>query len=379
MIDNPSLLIGIAFSSASLAVALAVGWVISRREPYLAHGAVGLTLVMAAVLMMGLRENYTLAVQLPPFILLLAGFSLLHSGSRLFINAKADLRPTFAIGSVAILTMSVPFIIGWSGLGTLLLNAWAAIFMLLCAWEYWRGDDELREGMMANTVLYTMTALSFAACAVLLALDGRMILDSAPDNWAEDVNSIVCLVGITGIGATTMMLHYSRAARRHRDEANTDSLTGVYNRRAVFGQYAETDLVPGLAVLMFDLDHFKQINDRLGHAQGDNVLKRFADVLREQLRPTDMIARLGGEEFCSLLPDTGVDVARELAERVRATFADQQIAIGEDEFATVSIGLAIAGADETFSSVLRRADTALYKAKRGGRNRVQVAKVRLVA
>jgi diguanylate cyclase (GGDEF)-like protein len=137
--------------------------------------------------------------------------------------------------------------------------------------------------------------------------------------------------------------------------------------------------VPGLAVLMFDLDHFKQINDHYGHARGDKVLQEFAVVLRAQLRSTDIITRLGGEEFCAVMPGADRDAARAIAERIRVAFADKSFPIGASNIATVSIGLAIGGETETFASVLSRADEALYKAKKAGRNQVALAKVRLVA
>ena len=123
-----------------------------------------------------------------------------------------------------------------------------------------------------------------------------------------------------------------------------------------------------------------EVNDRLGHAQGDLVLQKFADVLRTQLRDTDIIARLGGEEFCVILPGLDGDAARLAAERVRLAFAALDIAIGDkDEIATVSAGLAIGGLEETFFSVLRRGDDALYRAKSAGRNQVHLAALRLVA
>jgi diguanylate cyclase (GGDEF)-like protein len=110
------------------------------------------------------------------------------------------------------------------------------------------------------------------------------------------------------------------------------------------------------------------------------VLQRFAQVLRLQLRPTDTIARLGGEEFCAILPDRDWETARAIAERIRRSFAELNLPIGDDgEIATVSAGMATGGLEEPFSSVLRRADAALYKAKESGRNQVHVAPFRLVA
>ncbi|ODT77758.1 MAG: hypothetical protein ABS76_25990 [Pelagibacterium sp. SCN 64-44] len=381
MIDNATLLIGIAFSSASLTVALLIGWLNARHETYLVHGALGIALIVVAMATMGLRNGaYDLVHQLVPFTILQIGFSFIYSASLLFNRAGSSLRGPLFIGIASTLTTGALLVAGYSGLGTLVLNFWGAVIMLLCAAEYWHGRADVRLPMVVNAALYSLTAISFLACALILASEGNWVIEAPPGNWAEDFNSIMSLVGLTGIGAITLTLHHARAARHHRIEANTDELTGVLNRRALFSRFRETDTVAGLAVLMFDLDHFKRINDRLGHAQGDLVLQKFADILRTHLRDTDIIARLGGEEFCVIMPGLDRDAARQAAEEVRQAFAALAIAIGErDEIATVSAGLATGGIDESFSSVLRRADTALYKAKSAGRNQVHLAALRLVA
>jgi diguanylate cyclase (GGDEF)-like protein len=380
MIDNATLLIGIAFSSASLMVALLIGWLNSRQETYLAHGAGGISLIVVAVGIMGLRNGrYELVHTLLPFSLIIVGLCLVYSGSRLFRARRASPRPALALAFVALPVLALPFSLGYAGIGTIVLNLSAGLILLLCAREYWLGRHEGHVAMTANTVIYTVTAISFFACAGVLISESRWVLTAPADNWAEDFNSIMTLVGLTGIGAITLTLHHARAARRHHEEANTDSLTGVLNRRALFSRFAETDTAANLPVLMFDLDHFKLINDRLGHAEGDLVLQRFAGVLRQELANSDIIARLGGEEFCVILPQVEREAAREAAERVRAGFSALKIAIGDGDVATVSVGLAIGGAKETFSSVLRRADDALYKAKSAGRNQVHLAALRLVA
>ncbi len=381
MIDNTSLLIGIAFSSAALMAALLIGWLNSRQERYLVHGAVGIGLVMIGVGILGFRSGrFDLIVTLLPYSLILTGFALIYSGSRLFHRENPGMVAPMIAGALALLGITVPFLTGYTGVGTIALNVAAGALMLLCAREYWIARSEARVAMVANVLVYTVTALSFLACAAILIWDQAWIIPGPADNWAEDFNSIMSLVGLTGIGAITLTLHHARAARRHRNEANTDSLTGVLNRRALFDRFGETDKASGLPVIMFDLDRFKLINDRLGHAQGDLVLQKFANVLKENLRSADVIARLGGEEFCVILPGLDGEKSREAAETARKAFADLQIPVNsEGEIATVSAGLAIGGKDETFSSVMRRADASLYKAKQAGRNQVHLAALRLVA
>jgi diguanylate cyclase (GGDEF)-like protein len=380
MIDNASLMIGIAFSCASLMIALVIGWIAARRESYLILGAIGMALAVAGLVTMGLRGPvYSGVGQIIPFALLEAGIGFIYVGSRLFNGRRANiLGPIILVVTLVTLTI-VPLALGLSGVGTIMLNLTATILMALSALEYWRARHELTVVMMTNVYLYSASAVSFLLCALVLLFEQQWVLSAPPDNWAESINSITVLFGVTGIGATTLTLHYARAASYHRTAANTDDLTGVLNRRALFSEYREDDLVPGLAVLMFDLDHFKQINDHYGHARGDKVLQEFAVVLRAQLRSTDIITRLGGEEFCAVMPGADRDAARAIAERIRVAFADKSFPIGASNIATVSIGLAIGGETETFASVLSRADDALYKAKKAGRNQVALAKVRLVA
>jgi diguanylate cyclase (GGDEF)-like protein len=160
--------------------------------------------------------------------------------------------------------------------------------------------------------------------------------------------------------------------------AATDGLTGLPNKRAVtdalkrtFAQAAMTK-VP-LALLLLDLDHFKQVNDQYGHAAGDQVLAGVGAALRSVLRARDFAGRNGGEEFAVLLPDTDIPAALEIAERVRAAIAEVTLP-GIDVPVTVSVGVAgFPGHASTLERLDRLADAALYVAKRQGRNRVELA------
>jgi diguanylate cyclase (GGDEF)-like protein len=160
--------------------------------------------------------------------------------------------------------------------------------------------------------------------------------------------------------------------------ASTDSLTGLPNKRAVvdalkrmYGQAATTGAP--LALLLLDLDHFKQVNDVRGHAAGDQVLAKVGAVLKSVLRAGDFAGRNGGEEFAIILPDTEIGLARQIAERVRAAVAEISFP-GTDVNVTTSIGIAGYPDHATTPERLERlADGALYVAKRQGRNRAEVA------
>lgn len=160
--------------------------------------------------------------------------------------------------------------------------------------------------------------------------------------------------------------------------ANTDALTGALSRRH-FLELAGRERARaareggGLAVLLLDIDHFKRANDTHGHAGGDAVLRAFHATCAAQLRAHDLLGRLGGEEFGVVLPAAGREVARQVAERLRAAVAAGPVALpgGAAVAITVSIGLAFtASAAEDIDSLLAAADAALYRAKREGRNRV---------
>jgi len=129
-----------------------------------------------------------------------------------------------------------------------------------------------------------------------------------------------------------------------------------------------------LSVLMMDIDHFKRINDRFGHHAGDQALKRFAEIVRREKRQSDLLGRLGGEEFALLLPETRVRDAEKVARRVQEIWSRTEIQVaGLIISSTVSIGVVeSAGDDHLFEDVLMRSDQAMYRAKQGGRNRVEV-------
>ena len=164
--------------------------------------------------------------------------------------------------------------------------------------------------------------------------------------------------------------------------ATTDSLTGLPNRRHFIERITQElnrihRFGKSACLLMLDLDHFKLVNDRYGHASGDFVLKSFAKMMRAQLRQTDMAGRLGGEEFAILLPETELDSAGIFADRLRQRLASLPQNTGDIEFwVTVSIGYtSLSASDKHVDEALARADQALYRAKENGRNRIEVSHI----
>lgn len=168
-----------------------------------------------------------------------------------------------------------------------------------------------------------------------------------------------------------------RAKQHAEHAARHDVLTGLGNRRKFDEAFCvEANRIERnggkLCVMMADIDHFKQINDRYGHDAGDEVLVHFGELLRLLVRPTDIVARTGGEEFVVIMPHTELWKAVVTAERLRISLAERHVG-KVDEPVTVSIGVAELEQGESRDSVLHRADQALYQAKRSGRDKVVTA------
>jgi diguanylate cyclase (GGDEF)-like protein len=193
------------------------------------------------------------------------------------------------------------------------------------------------------------------------------------------VFTLETLIYAVGAAFIVLMMVQDRKVKFYRSAAETDFLTRLLNRRA-FREEAQAlcrrQAARGepVTLLMFDLDHFKSINDRFGHATGDSTLQVFAEIARSSMRAGDIIARLGGEEFAAIVP-APLEIAVKIAERVRSNFQRAGVSIdGRPVGVTVSIGAAEALEPVTnIDTLLTEADDALYGAKRAGRNRIHAA------
>jgi diguanylate cyclase (GGDEF)-like protein len=193
---------------------------------------------------------------------------------------------------------------------------------------------------------------------------------------AFTVNLVLYAVGTVFI---IFMLVSDRTVRAHKTAASLDPLTGMFNRRGfaeATARMIEREAAAGrpATVMIFDIDHFKSINDRFGHPAGDEVLKVFASVVTNSLRISDLSGRIGGEEFAAMVPCT-IEEAAHAAERIREAFESCGIVVDDGPVVTtVSIGVAGGPAGTELDVLLASADTALYQAKRSGRNRVEIAR-----
>lgn len=244
------------------------------------------------------------------------------------------------------------------------------------AYVVWKHGDQKFAARFTLTVLLLLSSVMVTrAVTAVITPPVQNLLAPSPVQalYLASFSLGLLLLAIGGILLASQRLHYEL-----EQLASKDGLTGAYNRRALF-ELGENEVArvqrqkSSLALLMLDLDHFKTINDAHGHQMGDQVLAEFAQRLQSVLRKPAILGRYGGEEFVVLLPETSPDEARLVAQRLLEVAASQSVL----PHCTVSIGLASfqhAG-DDTLQALISRADAALYRAKRLGRNRVEEAPV----
>lgn len=374
-LDYHSLLTAFALSGCGLAITFFVSWLVSRTERFLIAWTLGVSFMALGVLVYAwYAQTMDPILGAGGYTILLAGLAFVYGAGREFRTGTLPWRSMSVMAVASSTVMAVPMLAGYNGIAIVMLNLAATVILLVTAWDYWIGRAEARLTIALLTALYVVTGLSFVPCAVLLLQAGEWRLSQAPSNWAEDLNIGICLTTLAGIGALSLALNQVRLARGHKRDAETDPLTGLLNRRALLGRIAGGIEGPA-ALVVFDLDHFKTINDVHGHPAGDDVLRAFGEILALSCRSQGLAARLGGEEFALLLPGASLVTAALLADGVRTRLAKRHFTGHSGSFSsTVSAGVSCSG--ETvidFDALLRDADNALYAAKRNGRDRVAVS------
>jgi diguanylate cyclase (GGDEF)-like protein len=318
--------------------------------------------------------------------LLFTAFALTWTGARVFDHRRP--KPILLFGGAALwlVLCHMPVIADSWDLRVLLSSGIITAYTWATAYEFWRGRGEpLVSRWPAIFMLFAHGALYLLRTPFGAMLPwsptGNVVFQSV---WLT-VLSFEALLFTIAIAFILLAMAKERTEHRHKTAALVDPLTGISNRRA-FMQDGEAQLrrqatnPRPLAVMLLDLDNFKSINDRFGHAVGDRVLQLFANVAGNCIRRADLFGRLGGEEFAALLIDATHERAKATADDIRRAFAEASCEVeGRPVVATVSIGIVISyDAVLDISALLAQADHALYRAKDNGRNRVEIDSIELM-
>jgi diguanylate cyclase (GGDEF)-like protein len=317
------------------------------------------------------------AIDLANALILLA-YGLTWAGARVFDGRKVLPLVVVFAPFVWLMACRIPVFENDFNLRVLVVSAMMAMLAAATAEEFWRGRDEPLMSRWPTVIVL------LAYAATLLARIPATYFSPLLDDHSIMSNVSFALIAFGTLLFTVVMsflllnMTKERTELQHKINAMVDPLSGIANRRAfldgakrLFAQQV-IDREP-LAVLLFDLDRFKEINDRMGHAVGDRVLQTFAASTSSTLGTDVLFGRIGGEEFASLLPVGDLGEAYAVADRVRRNFADTAARFANGDLVpTVSVGVTLgtdgnAGVD----TLLEIADRALYRAKANGRNRVE--------
>jgi diguanylate cyclase (GGDEF)-like protein len=311
-------------------------------------------------------------------LILNAAAALAWVAARIFNRGAIKAYPPPAAAAVAVAALIVAAASANEHLAAALGAAISGSLYAAAAIEFWLSRGESLRGRWSMILLLGVEAVALFLVAVDFA-SSEQSLSTPPIGWFGIIH-FVGLVYAIGSAALPVMMLWERSEAKHKAIALIDPLTGMANRRAfmeraqrLFERSGGADAP--ISLLAFDLDRFKRVNDAFGHPTGDEVLRIFADVLAKALRPADVAARIGGEEFAAALPDCGVEAALAMARRICHAFQnDARFVNGHRVVATVSVGVAVAEAPRrSLADALASADRALYQAKDLGRNRVVLA------
>jgi diguanylate cyclase (GGDEF)-like protein len=382
-LDVPTLLVVLVAILQMAAIALMTSWKGRRFERHTVLWAIALQLgaiCCATLLLRGAISDFVSITLANAGVLLAMGIG--WNGARAFNGRRERWLPVLVAPALWLLTMFDPTIAESLSYRIALSSMLSCVLSCALAWEIWaKGKDDLvwRAPFAAVPALHAV----FLVFRAILALSVDL-----PDDFLAGRS--VASLGIGLLEPILMMFAATILGLRLSDErlknllkraASVDGLTGLLNHGAFMDlARAQVDQARidqrDITLLLFDLDRFKQLNDRFGHAAGDIALRTFSEVVRREIDEGQLVGRIGGEEFAALLIGCGAERGRNIAERIRADLAAQRIEhVGRSIAVTVSIGvMSVSGPDIEFERLMVAADEALYAAKRAGRDLVfQVA------
>jgi diguanylate cyclase (GGDEF)-like protein len=377
LLDVTTLFIVSIFVTTILGLFLLFAWVQDRSIRALAWWGVAYLIGGVSVAIYTVQDSLSNALSLAiGNALLFVACGVIWSGARLFHGREVKPFWMFAGAIAWLIALTMPGFAASTMARVALSSIAISAYTLLTAWELWGGRKErLMSRWPAMAVLALHGIVFLSPIPIVLLSTSEMRFSDFTGGWFA-IFALETLLYAIATAFIILTMAKERSERIHRTAATIDPLTEIFNRRAlleagrrILGRVA-WDKQP-VSVLMFDLDHFKKINDRFGHAVGDRALQTFARTAAARLRATDVIGRLGGEEFAAILPGTSLLSAAVAAERVRVAFEAAAIEIdGLPIGGTVSIGAAATESPECDIDVLlEQADKALYAAKASGRNR----------
>jgi diguanylate cyclase (GGDEF)-like protein len=378
-LDLPTLMIAGSFVSAVSGVFLVFSWLQTDRiNGLLWWAAAVLGLAVAIPMITHVETVHGTASFIVAITILNISPALIWAAARATNHRSVDYAVVGSGAAFWLIAYAMPGIRDAPQVQTGLNLAVVAVFLLAAAYEFWRGRAERLTARWPLVVLLALHG-GFSAVgaiqAILSGFDPTGI--SALHGWITFVH-FETLAFVVGTSIFVVAMTRERSELMHKTAASVDSLTGVATRR-VFYDRGEAMLAEAqkddaaFAIILFDLDGFKAINDTYGHGPGDQVLRLFGEAAIKTLRTSDLIGRLGGEEFGALLPGASIGAAYVAADRIRVAFAAGCRKMGEAAIvATVSAGIAQAHTNSTLDSLIQAADLALYRAKMQGRDRVEV-------
>lgn len=316
--------------------------------------------------------------------LLFTSYALTWNGARVFDRCRPLPGALFAGATLWALASLVPGFSKAPDLQALLSSLVIASLIWLTAYEFWKGREEpLVSRWPAVMILFLYGIVFLVRTPISALLPSATRADLLSSAWLTVLSTEALLAAIS-MAFVFVAMAKERMELGYKTAATKDPLTGLLNRGAFLDESAQLRALQvkrdrPVAVFMIDLDGFKAINDRFGHTIGDRVLRVFADTVRTNLRSSDLIGRMGGEEFAVVLADACRDNAFRVAERLRRAFAEAAVALdGVAVNATASFGVSIIQDPyETVEMLLTAADGALYRAKALGRNRVVLSDLKV--
>lgn len=381
-IDHYTIMLFGLFTKLTLGVLFLIFWLNDRRgSPWFAWWSGTFVfggLAAGSFMLRGFGDTF-LAIGIG-VAALIAAFGCCWQGARAFNKRQPILLPVLVTPAVWLVACLVPGFLDDLRARVVLSSLLVAPLLAMSAIEFWRGRQEALQSRWPVIVLFSSLALFFAIRIPLVnLLPFPFGAEPLAPGWMITFNLVVFFHSLM-LTVLLVALSKERLELEQRTKAQTDPLTGALNRRAFMTRGARLaqrhrhQHAP-LCLLFLDLDHFKSLNDRFGHLAGDDVLMKFVAVVHSNIRPTDFLFRIGGEEFCCLLPHTRADQAHTVAERIRHQFEIATVDVGGTPVkTTVSLGIASTEAfGYDLDTLMRKADMAVYAAKRQGRNRVVIA------